>query len=386
MRGPAATNPAQVAAATPNSPSRPTGAAAKEEARPPPREHRPMPYATFDADEADGDEAAPTPRRRSTTRRARRGTALQRGSVLEQMREVWSGPNVAPALTTETFPMLLNGELQAPWRPEYFVAHCESEHNAESAHFFYEVESVRALAQRQQPRDALSTADGPRFTFGGAQPVDEWEPYLVTPHAERATVRSWAGAIVRHFVQTSAPMEVNVSDAMRTRTLKLAEQVDELGPSVFDESEREVVRLMHRDVFPRFAKKVLTTNLSPTFVKWRWRNGLATGVLTLAGVALCLGFFVPCWYLFLFFLPWLWVCHSILSAREQVCAIAATLGVSILNEFEEQLIECPIARRANRVTAVRLMLKVLALALLFTLVGFALTYVIEACTHESLYG
>ena len=268
-----------------------------------------------------------------------------------------------PSLTPDSLEMLLAGKLYSPFKPSYFLDHCETEHNAESFHFFYEV-----MGLRRQVGDETAVEPEPQF--------------LITPAPKRRAPNTWASAIVEDLVVESAPHQINISSQMREQTLKKATQFEELGPGVFEEARKEVVKLMARDIFPRFAQKILQTNLSAKKKRLRRVRGTVLVCFVLLGEALCLGFFVPRWYLLLFWPAWVYAIHDLYSSHTGVCVIAGVRGSSYVGGVAHP-IECPVTLRAHKSRTKYAFIKVVALGTAVTLFFLVLTWIIEAGLQTS---
>lgn len=64
--------------------------------------------------------------------------------------------------------------------------------------------------------------------------------------------------IMNTYILASAPFQVNVSDAIRNRTVEKARQwalSQEDSPDIFDEAQTEVFNLMNQDAYPRFVAR-----------------------------------------------------------------------------------------------------------------------------------
>ena len=278
-----------------------------------------------------------------------------------------SAPTPQPKLSHDDFVRMLRGDFPPPWDAQFFLDFAESEHNAESLRFFMEVEGVKRAA-------------------GDASAVDPDSVFLITPANTHGSVPAWETAIVEQFVRPQAPFEINVSSSMRDDCLTKASTGDLSPPAVFGDCQTEIVNVMTTDSFPRFAKRVLTQNLTEAYARRRYAYAALTFALTVAGVGLCLGFYVPRWYLLLFFLPWLWGVHHLMSARTRLCALSALWGESYIG-VTSKVIACPITKRTNRARAKVLAARAAVVAALLTLAGLVLTWIIEAANGgKILYG
>ena len=275
--------------------------------------------------------------------------------------------------STRAFEYMLRGKAPAPWRPEFFVDYCERELNAEGANFWFEVEALRRACDGLEggDRDHVEPAVPEQFLKSGAE--------------DRAQLETWAAAVVRLYVAEGAPYQINISSELRDATVKRASAFAEHRAAAFDEAQREMCKLMHQDVFPRFARLAFTTNLSANESRRRQRVAAAMILVLLLGQALFLGFFVPRGYLVLYLPLWYWALHKMWSAHVRLCVQGAMLGIRFIGDAVLPL-ECPITRSFNRKRAAVLMVKVASLASLLTLLPILITFIVDAALGRVVYG
>jgi hypothetical protein len=269
-----------------------------------------------------------------------------------------------------TFEAVLTGEVVLePWAPKTFLDFLHAEHNDENFFFFQETEAFRALE--------------------GKVPKAPSDDLLLLPGDVRADLPRYVHEIIETFVRENAPRQVNISATQREKLLndvKAALEAQGYDADVFEEAQNEVKRLMQLDAWPRFKQKMLTHNLSPVGVEIRLYKGLLGLALVILTVAVMLVMHVPRWYIFLLFIPCYPSFEGILSYSLGFCPGLARKG--LINRFTGSSsvpIACPIVKGRTRQMLVRFTFFNVLAALALTLFLFALTYIIEAGTGQTLY-
>jgi len=277
-----------------------------------------------------------------------------------------------PLINIPTFDQVIQGEIaREPWVPSSFLDFLKTELNDENFYFFEEVEAFKAskgLSKKAPP-----------------------ESLLLLPQEVRANDSKFVTELVNTFVKENAPRQVNISDDQRTKLMdQVGQAVESNGydPSIFEEAQLEVKRLMQMDSWPRFMKRALLENVSQEDSHFRLKMGILWSVLTLIALGLMLGFLVPRWYIFLLFLPILNAMQHIVTWKTRLCFQNAALGLRDKDGTVNGRVPvaCPIVKMNQKKRAKRLGALVVALSLLFTGLSFALTYVIEAGQGKTLYG
>lgn len=129
-----------------------------------------------------------------------------------------------------------------------------------------------------------------------------------------------AKTIVENFVGEKAKVVyVNLSSSLTDQLLGASEA--EL-PSKFNEAQREVRGMMTGDMFYRFVREKLSTNISTSEANFRTRIGVVTSLLAvLLAVLLRLFAPIPSYAVFLISLPGTWMgVYFIASGQMKTCA------------------------------------------------------------------
>lgn len=278
-----------------------------------------------------------------------------------------------PAVTP-TFDLVIAGAIPVePWLPSTFLEFLLVERNEENFYFFEEVEALKAVTKT-----------------GATLPTDD---LLLLPKNVRANPAMYAKEIVKMFVQENAPKEVNISDNQRKAILTKFSDVESQGSDdvhIFSEAQAEVRKLMMQDAWPRFARKMLSENVSPDDSNMRMKKSIFLLFLSLLGLALMLGFMAPRWAIFAL-TPLNYVLSvAFVASKYRFCINHGMNGIqdhpNAKNAEQTYVIACPIVKMNQKKRLRQMVALVAFLTVLSTGIYFSLTYIIEAGVGRTLYG
>jgi hypothetical protein len=239
--------------------------------------------------------------------------------------------------------------------------------NDENLIFFSEIEAYKAMkgSTKSPPESLLVLSQSARNDEG--QLVEE---------------------LIETFVKDDSPKQVNISAAQREKIL-YATKDHAVGPTIFQEAQTEVKKLMQNDAWPRFMHRMLDAeNLSLETRVDRFKRGLLSLAVYLLAFGLFLGLFVPRWYFFFLAIPIGIFLFSFISFQSKTCVIRAYRHeVDIDGKRSDQVkVQCPTVRYNTRNRARKLIALMIVLTIVWTGFSFAMTYAVEAGQSKVLYG
>lgn len=278
-----------------------------------------------------------------------------------------------PSLKVESYPLLdslLARKGFEPFTLSTFAEFLEIERSEENLMFWVEVERLKAKGDSED-----------LVLFSKGQPV--------LP-AYRAEPGKWMAEICTQFVMNGAPHEINISHNQKDSLLKAVKSSQvEPAPEIFNDAQNEVLGLMRRDAYPRFIKRFTTTNLNESERRYRYAMFFLMLSINILAIALMIHFALPRYYAFISIILWFGTFDYLLAARSKLCVSKAYFGLTLLerstvceNRFTQfqhspvcqVRLQDPLVIKSVRIRARRQLLVNFAIAVVLTLLTFALTF------------